>query len=188
MATIDLDQAQELWIATTAPGRAAEIPEPDDVYGWFVGSWELDILRYWNVDVAAQHIKGEVHAAWSLEGRCIHDVWIMPRRADRSSRSDRSAPPNKKLNMYGTTIRAWDSSIRAWRISWSNPAGDHFEQQIGRRIGRDIVQLGTREGGTTTRWRFTEITPNSFHWLGEALNPDGQTWTLEGEFLAHRTA
>jgi hypothetical protein len=40
--------------------------------------------------------------------------------------------------------------------------------------------------GTATRWRFTEITPNSFHWLGEALNPDGATWKLEGEFRATR--
>jgi hypothetical protein len=182
MTTIDLDQAQDLWEATTAPGRAAEISEADDAFGWFVGSWELDILCYWGVDVSAQHIKGEVHAVRSLEGRAIHDVWIMPRR------SDRSGPPDKKLNMYGTTIRAWDASIRAWRISWSNPGGDHFEHQVARRIGRDVVQLGTRPDGTATRWRFTEITPDSFHWLGEALNPDGQTWTVEGEFLATRTA
>jgi hypothetical protein len=188
MALLVSDPIEQLFSATAAPGRAAEIPESDDAYGWFVGSWELDILRYWNADVSAQRIKGEVHAAWSLEGRAIHDVWIMPRRDDRSGRTGRAGPTDKKLNMYGTTIRAWDASIRAWRISWSNPAGDHFEHQIARRIGRDVVQLGTRPDGTPTRWRFTEITPDSFHWLGESLTPDGQTWTVEGEFLATRTA
>jgi hypothetical protein len=33
---------------------------------------------------------------------------------------------------------------------------------------------------------YTEITPDSFHWLGEALEPDGKTWKLEGEFRAVR--
>jgi len=33
---------------------------------------------------------------------------------------------------------------------------------------------------------FSEITPNGFHWTGEALNPDGHTWKLEGEFRATR--
>ncbi|WP_321476061.1 hypothetical protein [uncultured Paludibaculum sp.] len=46
--------------------------------------------------------------------------------------------------------------------------------------------MGTRPDGTVTRWRFTEITRDSFHWLDESLQPDGQTWRLEGEFLAKR--
>jgi hypothetical protein len=33
---------------------------------------------------------------------------------------------------------------------------------------------------------FTEITPDSFRWTGEVLEPDGKTWKLEGEFRAHR--
>ena len=62
----------------------------------------------------------------------------------------------------------------------------HHERQIGRQVGKDIVQIGTRPDGTTTRWTFSEITPDSFHWTGEALNPDGQTWRLEGDFRAAR--
>jgi hypothetical protein len=42
-----------------------------------------------------------------------------------------------------------------------------------------------REHGAT-RWTFTEIKPDSFHWLGEALEPDGKIWRLEGEFRAVR--
>jgi len=33
---------------------------------------------------------------------------------------------------------------------------------------------------------FTEIAPDSFRWTGEALQPDGKTWKLEGEFRARR--
>ena len=92
------------------------------------------------------------------------------------------------MNMFGTTLRVWDPTIDAWRITWRNPAGDHHEDQIGRRIGKDIVQIGVRPNGTPTRWRFTEITSDSFHWLGESLAPDGTTWILEGEFRAKRTS
>lgn len=163
-----------------APGRSHEIPESEDVYGWLVGSWELEVLHYKAVNVSTQGIRAEAHFGWALEGRAIQDVWIMPRPADRTSNLETTN------NMYGTTLRVWDQTIRAWRINWINPVTGHREQQIGRRIGRDIVQVGARFDGTPTRWRFTEITSDSFHWIGEALEPDGHTWKLEGEFLAKR--
>jgi hypothetical protein len=166
--------------ALIASGRSPEIPEPADAYGWLVGSWDLDVLHYWGMDVAARGIRAEVHAGWVLEGRAIQDVWIMPERSERMTTLD------KKLNMYGTTLRIWDGTLQAWRITWRNPAGDHHEEQIGRRIGPDVVQIGARPDGTPTRWSFTEITPDSFHWLGEALDVDGKTWRLEGEFRAKR--
>jgi len=93
---------------------------------------------------------------------------------------------DRTMNMFGTTLRSWDPTIQAWRIAWTNPVSGHREEQIGRRSGKDIVQMGTRADGTQTRWTFTEITPDSFHWLGEALQPDGITWRLEGEFRATR--
>jgi hypothetical protein len=167
--------------ALAATGRSPAIQESQDAYGWLIGSWELDVLHYWAADVSAQGIKGEVHFGWVLEGLAVQDVWIMPRRPDRTGK------PDKRLNMYGTTLRVWDPVIEAWRITWRNPAGDHHEDQIGRRVGKDIVQLGTRPDGTSTRWMFTEVTPDSFRWTGESLGPDGRTWTLEGEFRARRT-
>ena len=163
-----------------ASGRATEIPESADVYGWLVGSWELEVLHYKAVDVTAQRLQGEAHFGWVLEGRAIQDVWIMPRCPDRRPDLD------KVNNMYGTTLRVWDATIQAWRINWINPVTGHREQQIGSRVGKDIVQMGARADGTATRWRFTEITADSFHWIGEALEADGQTWKLEGEFRARR--
>jgi hypothetical protein len=158
-------------------GRSAEIPESADAYGWLIGSWELDCRTYYGAKVS---IKGEAHFGWVLEGRAVQDVWILPRVLERAAIKDGTG------NMYGSTLRVWDSSIQAWRISWKNPVENHFEEQIGRRVGKDVVQIGTRSDRTITRWRFTEITPNSFHWLGEALEVDGQTWRLEGEFMAIR--
>lgn len=182
MITLDACLTEGFPAVLTATGRSPDIPQAADAYGWLVGSWELDVHHYWAQDVSARKIKGEAHFAWVLEGRAVQDVWIMPRRADRAGGLD------KQFNMYGTTLRVWDPAIEAWRITWRNPAGDHHEEQIGRRIGTDVVQLGTRPDGTTTRWSFTEITADSFHWLGEALLPDGKSWRLEGEFRARRIA
>jgi hypothetical protein len=162
-----------------AQGRSPEIPESHDVYGWLIGSWDLDVIHYWAVDVSARGLKAEAHFEWVLEGRAVQDVWIMPPRTEREL-------IDSKMNMYGTTLRVWDPAIEAWRIRWINPAQNHYEEQVGRKVGNDIVQIGTRRDGTPTRWRFTEIGRDSFHWLGESLQPDGRTWTLEGEFRARR--
>jgi len=164
----------------TASGRSREIPESADAYGWLVGSWELEVSHYRGIDLSSQKIKGEAHFDWVLEGRAIQDVWIMPRSSDRQPDSDRTN------NMYGSTLRVWDGAIQAWRIRWINPVTGHEERQTGRKVGNEVVQIGARLDGTPTRWRFSEITPDSFHWVGEALEADGRSWKLEGEFLARR--
>src|SRR4026209_2960290 len=95
------------WLNATlaAEWRADEIPESADAYGWLVGSWDLDVLHYWGMNVSSRGIKAGVHAGWVLEGRAIQDVWIMPRR------SERTTPLEKMMNMYGTTLRVWDPTI-----------------------------------------------------------------------------
>jgi len=62
--------------------------------------------------------------------------------------SDRTPNLEKTMNMYGTTLRVWDPSIQAWRITWRNPAGDHNENQIGGRSGTDVAQIVTRPDRT----------------------------------------
>jgi hypothetical protein len=177
---LNVDQRIDFFSVLAAAGRASDIPESADVYGWLCGSWDLDVRHYRGIDVAARGLKGEVHAARVLEGRAVQDVWIMPRREDRRADSDQT------MNMYGTTLRSWDASIHAWRIAWTNPVSGHREEQVGRWNGANILQEGTRADGTKTRWTFTEITGNSFHWRGEALYPDKEAWVLEAEFLARR--
>ena len=165
--------------ALAAVGRSPEIPESADVYGWLIGSWELDVFDY-DADGNVHRSKGEVHFGRVLEGRAVQDVWIMPPRAERTANLD------TRRNRYGTTLRVWDSSIQAWRVTWINPVTGCRDELIGRRSGQDIVQVGTHADGTPIRWIFTEITPDSFRWTGEALQPDGKTWKLEDEFRAKR--
>lgn len=174
------NENKDMHAALAAAGRSPEIPESADIYGWLIGSWELDVLHY-VVDVTARHIKGEVHFGWVLEGRAVQDVWIMPPRSKRTH-------ADQLLNMYGTTLRVWDPAIQAWRVTWINPVTGRRDELIGRRIVGEIVQIGSHPDGTPIRWIFTEITPDSFRWIGEVLQADGKTWKLEGEFRAKRKA
>lgn len=157
--------------ALAAPGRAPEIPAEADLYGWLVGSWELEVVRYL-VDVRDRGIRGEAHFAWVLEGRAVQDVWIMKAEG--------------VVNTYGTTFRVWDPKLEAWRVTWMNPITGWRNELIGRRSGDDLVQLGTHPDGRLIRWIFSAVTNDSFRWTGEALEPDGTTWKLESEFHARR--
>lgn len=179
MTTIALEHRIDFHSALIAAGRAAEVPESADVYGWLIGNWELDVLHYM-VDVRNRGIKGRVHFSWVLEGRAVQDIWIMPRISDRLGEID------KMCNMYGTTLRVWDPALQAWRVTWINPVTGRRDELIGRWSGKDIVQIGTHSDGTPIRWIFSEITRNSFRWTGEALQPDGNSWKLEGEFRGKR--
>ena len=99
-----------------------------DLYGWLIGSWEMDSFRYLD-DGTIQKWNGECHFGWVLEGRAIQDVWIRPKRPAPST-------------MYGTTLRIFDPGIGGWHIIWNDPLNQDHSRLIGRAEGKDIVQLG----------------------------------------------
>ena len=178
MTTIEAQTRTDFHAVLASATRSPQIAESDDLYGWLIGSWELDILHYWT-DVRGQNLKGEAHFGWVLDGLAVQDVWKLPRRAEGEELS-------KTKLTSGTTMRVWDPTLRAWRVTWINPASGVRNELIGRRIGNDIVQIGTHPDGTPIRWNFTEITSTSFLWSGEALDTDGTTWKLQGQFRARR--
>lgn len=68
------------------------------------------------------------------------------------------------------------------------PASGEFVHLTGQKIEDRIVLEGVEfRKGPLRRWSFTDITPNSFTWLGEVLNDDGVTWFLEQEMRGVRT-
>ncbi|WP_232833376.1 hypothetical protein [Paraburkholderia kururiensis] len=178
------DTAQgALWSALGASGRAADIAASDDLYGWLAGSWTLEVLHY-RTDMRAAPMKAEAHFAWVLDGRAMQDVWIFPARSEWQGRT-RGAQAEGPLG-YGTTLRVWDPALRAWRVTWIDPVSGQRSELIGRRVGDDIVQIGTRADGTPIRWNFTHITANTFRWTGTSLEADGVTWKVGGDFIATR--
>jgi hypothetical protein len=148
------------------------------LYGRFVGDWDAEVTAH-APDGTRHTAPGHAHFGWVLEGRAVRDVWIIPHPT--------GAPAFPIAgNWYGTTLRVYDPSIEAWRISWFDPGRSVFRQQIGRHRGEDIVQEGTTESGGLSRWSFTEITDNSFNWLGEAKPANASDWMLVVDVRATR--
>ena len=166
--------------ALGADGPSADRAGKMDLYGRFVGSWDLDV-RQFSEDGTELRRAGEWHFGWALEGRAIQDVWIVPPRGER-----RHGDAAANFNSYGTTLRVYDPDIDAWRIQWTDPVTRNFLQMIGRAEGRDIVQLGTRPDGQLARWSFRDITADSFLWRGEVSADAGATWRVITEFTARR--
>jgi hypothetical protein len=165
--------------ALHATERAKEISERDDIYGWLIGSWDLDAVIYLD-DGTAQKSKGECRFGRVLEGRAIQDIWVTPPIADRAS--EMALKPG---DGFGTTIRYYDRNISSWRITWIDPVNNRRADLIGRREGNDIIQEG-ESNGRKIRWSFKNITPASFHWLGEVQEPDGKTWKLRLEYQGRK--
>lgn len=166
--------------ALHAPKPNGALAEKLNLYGQFVGSWRADISHH-AFTGAVTRAEGEWHFGWVLDGKAIQDVWIFPARDQR----DPAAPV--PWHRYGSTFRWYDPSIDAWHITWFDPTGPLALRQLGRAVGADIVQTGEDREGFVRRWRFTEITPKSFRWLGDASWDRGATWTLEMEMRARRT-
>jgi hypothetical protein len=176
--------AQENILMTTML-EALQAPAPDHaradklrLYGQFVGAWDLDIDWY-PAGAPERHEKGEWHFAWVLEGRAVQDVWIFPARAQRNA-------GNESWHFYGSTFRFYDPALDAWHITYFEPTRPFVLRQIGRAEGAEIVQRADEVDGLTRRWRFVEITPDSFRWIGDVSSDQGKSWTLELEMRARR--
>lgn len=165
--------------ALRADGPAPESGENAELYGRFVGAWDLAVTRFLE-DGSTRTQPGEWHFAWVLEGRAIQDVWIVPGRGPARD----AAPASERY--YGTTLRIWDPRIDAWRIQYADPASHTYSSMIGRAEGRDIIQTGRNEAGDAIRWSFRDIQAESFLWRGEVSTDDGRSWRTHIEFTAKR--
>ncbi|HYD07674.1 MAG TPA: hypothetical protein VEC60_18200 [Reyranella sp.] len=166
--------------ALQAKGPAADRADKMGLYGWLIGAWEMDVLVH-TANEADYRAKGEIHFGWVLEGRAIQDVWITPSRGQRDDTAGAAA------NFYGSTFRIYDPALDAWHVFWLDPVKQFYSRMIGRADGKDIEQLTVNET-PQRRWRFTEITPNSFHWTADVDEGEGGAtqWRRHVEFFARR--
>src|SRR5580692_9680678 len=153
--------------ALGADGPAADRMGKMDLYGRFVGSWELDVMQIAE-DGSQRRRKGEWHFGWALEGRAIQDVWIVPPRGER--RPEAAVAGSER---YGTTLRVYDPGIDAWHILWTEPVTQLYLRQIGRRQGAGIVQDGRLPDGQLMRWSFSDIAAHSFVWRSQVSADEG---------------
>lgn len=149
------------------------------LYGWLVGSWTGEAVCH-EPDGAIRRGTCEIAAGWVLGGRAIQDVWTVPARGQ-----PRGELPDWGI-FHGSTLRVYDPGIDAWHILWSDPLRQVYIRQIGRASGDDIVQVGTSHTGVALRWRFTEITGDSFHWIGEHRPGGRAPWRPMAEYFVRR--
>lgn len=155
------------FVEALVAGPPSNLDEDAALYAFLVGRWRFD-ARVFRDDGTIHEDCGEIYAAWTLTGRAVQDVWILPGV------------------FHGTTLRVYDATIQGWHILWSDPVRQYYSRQIGRARGRDIVQDGVDGTGTKVRWSFTEMTGDAFLWRGERAAADGVAWRTQAEFRVRR--
>jgi hypothetical protein len=105
---------QAMIAALQSPGPRPELAEHLQLFGQFVGSWDLDRTSY-APDGRTATVPGEWHFGWVLDGGAVQDVWICP---PRGLRDEPITPPGE----WGSVIRFYDARIDAWRATWAGPA------------------------------------------------------------------
>ena len=166
---------QNLHAVGPAADRAAQMM----LYGQFEGSWD-GTLKYLDPEGGRRETTAEVHFGWVLDGRAIQDVWIAPSRGGRNE--------GERLLMHGSTFRVYDPQNDLWHITWIDPVKQLRSCMTGRKIGDEIVQEYLADDGKQVQWLFTDITPDSFHWINRESADDGGRWNVRGEFFLRRRA
>ena len=160
----------------------ADAPHPDHaadlaLFGQFIGSWELAV-RFFDADGQAMPLApARWTFGWALDGRAIQDVIVM-------AGPDGTVAPGRRR--IGTTVRYFDRQLGAWRIVFVGATTGVFVVLTGDAMGDEIHLDGPDIDGGPMRWRFSEIGPNRFHWMGWKSSDGGETWWLEQEMEARR--
>jgi hypothetical protein len=158
-------------LALTAAG-----PHPDhtadlDLYGQLVGVWDVD-NRFYDETLDRWRDTTVVWTfGWILDGLAVQDVM-------RFTLEDGST-------VTGSTVRHFDPRNGTWTVVWFAPGGRTLTL-VGRRSDDGIHQEGTQPDGRAIRWTFSELTRESFHWLGHVRDDGGADWRLEQEMYARR--
>ena len=163
--------------ALIASAPASDRAEKLMLYGQFIGSWDGKVIVH-RPDGQRFENSCEVHFGWVLGGRAVQDVWIAPSRKVKAAGAEDG--------MYGTTLRVYDPKTDQWEITWIDPVRRNFNRMLGRPVGNDIIQEYRDEAGNICQWCFTDIRPESFHWISRESKDGRLTWNLTAEFFLHR--
>ena len=165
--------------ALLASGPHPKLVQQLGLFSPLIGSWDVEVIQYLP-DGSQQGMDAEWHFGWALEGRAVMDVWIAPKRGLRNA--------DTEMGDYGVTIRFYDKRIDAWRSTWIGPVKNNVLPFIARKIEDAIVLEGKFEDDLSTRWIFSDITSDSFHWRALESADDWRTYTTLQEMLARRVS
>ncbi len=162
-----------------APGPFPDYADKLMLFGRLVGSWDIEDTHFNPDGTVRAERRGEWHFGWVLEGRAIQDVLISPPLAERQRTGASS-------HEYGTTVRAYDPTIDAWRITYVAPVFGATVNLLARERGDEIVLEGRAPDGKLNRWVFSEISEEYFRWRGYESSDEGLTWFMDEEMHARR--
>jgi len=164
--------------ALVAAGPHPEYADKLMLFGQFVGAWDIESTFFERDRGLVKEGRAEWVFGWVLEGRVIQDVLVSPPREGRE--------PGQTSKEYGSTLRAYDPRIDAWRVTYVAPVYGATVSLIARQHGDDISLEGRSPYNDVFRWTFSEITPESFRWRGYESSDEGQSWFLGEEMRARR--
>lgn len=154
----------------TADGPEPKLAAELDLFGRFVGSWRVRNRYRPGPDAPWTSSDREWVFSWVAGGRGVQDVIVGNDRGDEPV-------------VAGTTVRAYDAQLGAWRVHWFGMLHGNYCSLIARPHGGDgIRQEGfehTPSGDVPIRWDFSDITGDSFAWDGWSWSDGASEWWLE---------
>lgn len=163
-----MDDAKAMIELLDADGPDTERAEGLELFGQFIGSWDLEATYWDHGGNVTDQIRGEWHFGWVLRGRAIQDVLISPPLEDQRA----GTPPRE----FGSSFRMFDPRTNAWRVTWFAPVSGTIVDLTARADGDGIVLEGVEPDGTLDRWVFSDIARRSFTWDGYESKDQGRTW------------
>lgn len=160
-------------LRASGPRRTADEIQQARIFDGFVGAWDIQ-YTFIQKDGTRSQASGQVLAGWILDGRAIQDLWI-------------GTPPGQTEPWTGTTLRFYDTSLKAWRVTWIAPRARTIILLTGGNEGERIVLNAETDQGKV-RWAFSDMTADRFVWRGELSEDGGATWQLREDHVARRTA
>jgi hypothetical protein len=157
-----------------AKGPVGPLRERLQLFGQFVGDWEIFPGQAAHDPGLRREPTGEVHWRWVLGGLGVQDVW------------GHIDPGSKRLVPQGSTLRFFDPGLQAWRSTWIAPYQRKVRKFIGRQEGSEIVLREKNRGWKGEHWIFSKITHNSFRWRAETRFSSRGTWTIIQQYWIRR--
>lgn len=145
-----------------AADRNQLIPSEHDIFGHFIGSWNLK-LRICHADKEDELFQGHWNFSRILNGLAVQDVWYV-----RDARG--------RTHECGTTVRTYNPTTGKWQAAWFGPLQNQFFTLDIEQLDDKILLKANNTSGFQMQWFFEEISQNSFHWKSQISLDDSCTW------------
>lgn len=157
--------------------ESAPKKEHYDLFGQFIGEWDFEWVDGKGTE-QERHVPGEWIFSWILNGRVIQDLFICPSRKEKE-RINNPQPDGE----YGTTVRFFNAEKQKW-VACYGYDGNMYVLEAEQK-GNEIILTNQDKTDGLNQWMFTDITPDSFHWMNRTLI-ENDTWRINGELFATR--